>query len=821
MQSQIDAFHSALARAPEERASFLRETFPEDPALVLRVLRLIDAHLEAEKSSIESQAEENSRAVRSVTLMPEWVGPYRVRDRIGEGGMGVVYSAEQSEPLRREVAIKVVKLGMDTEEVLSRFEAERHAMAMMDHPGVAKVLDAGATAEGRPYFVMELVSGTSLTEYCRSEVPSLRKKLRLFVQVCEAVHHAHQRGIIHRDLKPSNILVADRDGEPRPKIIDFGISKATATQLTEETFSTIHGRLVGTLEYMSPEQAGLTEEDVDTRSDVFALGVILYELITGVLPIEKDVLRSEGLQEFMVRLREVTPQRPSTRIASRAELAKEHSRPSAATARAVRGELDWIVMRAMEKDRARRYSSAAGLQDDVERFLSDRPVEARPPKASYIAMKFVKRHRFVAALTGLAALSAVVGIVGLTLGLVRANRAEALANYRADNAQAGAAFLEKVLFQADPEIGSDSLKVIDVLAGAEVWIEDELGSYPEVEASVRESIGVAFRRKSLYAEARPHLVRSLELRREQLGNSHLETASSAVALADLRFEHEGSIDGALSLLAEARDVFNSHGLGESTASAWLDLDVGLIALAGDDVAGAEEALWSCHGLLSDDRGADHPDVSRPLRALAAAAAARGDLATAERLGREAIACCSKEDSLYLRARAELVLSGILVEQGKMEEASGYLDGIDEWLYWTTGQRHIRVAERHAILARLHLGSAQFETANVAAERCEALRSELLEEGHWGLLEARLLKAHALIGMGDLDAAASLIEQTARAPGPHLVDDHWLMIDLTRVQLELATSRQAEGPKKALEKKLDGLLASRSRRLRGALSPSKK
>src|SRR5262245_28398095 len=308
------------------------------------------------------------------------VGNYRLLERIGEGGFGRVWVAEQSEPVRRKVALKVIKAGMDSREVLARFEMERQALAVMDHPHVAKVFDAGVTNRGRPYFVMEHVPGPSITDFCDASRLGLRRRLDLFVPVCEAVHHAHQKGIIHRDLKPSNILVTLLDGRPLPKVIDFGIAKATTARLTERTLFTEMGRLMGTPEYMSPEQAGGAGIDIDTRSDVYSLGVILYELLTGTLPFDAKSLREGGYHGIVKVICEMEPPRPSTRFstlltepvtrrdgATPAEIASRHGCDTRSLQRALRGELDWIVMKCLEKDRARRYESAAELAADVRR----------------------------------------------------------------------------------------------------------------------------------------------------------------------------------------------------------------------------------------------------------------------------------------------------------------------------------------------------------------------------------------------------------------------------------------------------------------------
>ena len=342
------------------------------------------------------------------------IGPYKLLEQIGEGGMGVVYHASQREPVRRTVALKIIKPGMDSREVVARFEAERQALAMMDHPNIAKVFDGGVTDAGRPYFAMELVKGKPITEYCDREQLSTRERLALFVAVCHGVQHAHQKGIIHRDLKPSNLLVKVYDVRPVPKIIDFGIAKAMGQQLTEQSLHTAFDQMVGTPLYMSPEQAGQSGVDVDTRSDIYSLGVLLYELLTGSTPFEKDTLRTAGVDEMRRIIREVEPPRPSARVSTlqAADLStiseRRHIEPRKLSQQ-LRGELDWIVMKAMDKDRDRRYATANDLAADVERYLHDEPVQACPPSAAYRFTKFARRNRAALVTSGLVALALIAG----------------------------------------------------------------------------------------------------------------------------------------------------------------------------------------------------------------------------------------------------------------------------------------------------------------------------------------------------------------------------------------------------------------------------
>ena len=360
----------------------------------------------------------------------EQIGPYKLLERIGEGGCGVVYLAEQVAPVHREVALKLIKLGMDTKNVIARFEAERQALALMDHPNIARVLDAGATESGRPYFVMDMVRGVKITRYCDQECLTTRQRLDLFIRVCHAIQHAHQKGVVHRDIKPSNVLITTLDGMPAPKVIDFGIAKATSGQLLGgNTVFTSYGQFVGTPAYMSPEQAALTGLDVDTRSDIYSLGVLLYELLTGKTPFDQNELLQSGLDEMRRTLREQDPLRPSTRLDSlRAkELTETASRRQVEPRRLkslVTGDLDWIVMKALEKDRNRRYQTANGLAMDVQRFLNHEPVMARPPSWSYQLQKLVRRNRTTFAATILAILALILGFGTSTWLFIRERKAQ-------------------------------------------------------------------------------------------------------------------------------------------------------------------------------------------------------------------------------------------------------------------------------------------------------------------------------------------------------------------------------------------------------------
>ncbi len=373
-----------------------------------------------------------SETVRFSEAIGDWIGPYQLIEKIGSGGMGTVYMAQQREPVVRKVALKIIKAGMDTSQVIARFEAERQALSMMEHPNIARVLDAGATERGRPYFVMELVRGLPVTRYCDEFKLGIDERLRLFGKVCDAVQHAHQKGIIHRDLKPSNILVGNQDGRPAVKVIDFGVAKATNQRLTEKTMSTQQGQVVGTLEYMSPEQAQMTDANVDTRSDIYSLGVVLYELMTGSTPLNRQSIAGVGYLDILNKIKDEEPTRPSSRLteteATLQKVADERGTEPRKLASQLKGDLDWIVLKALEKDPARRFESAAGFADDIARYLNAEPITARPPTSLYLIGKFTKRHK-VAVSAGVIVLATLIsGIVISTDQSFRARSEQARAN---------------------------------------------------------------------------------------------------------------------------------------------------------------------------------------------------------------------------------------------------------------------------------------------------------------------------------------------------------------------------------------------------------
>ncbi len=519
----------------------------------------------------------------------ERIGNYIIREALGEGGFGIVYRAEQTAPIQRQVALKVIKPGMDSHAVIARFEQERQALAVMDHKHIAKVFDAGLTHDRRPYFVMEFVKGESITEFCDRHKMTIRQRLRLFLGVCDAVQHAHMKGIIHRDLKPANILVAyDADGEPTIKVIDFGVAKALNQRLSERTICTEQGQVIGTPEYMSPEQAEMSGLDIDTRSDIYSLGVVLYGLLAGLPPFEPTALRSSPFNEIQRIIREQNPPKPSTRVSSAGEAAAAFARKRATDPRllagSLRGELDWVVMKCLEKDRTRRYDTANALGMEIRRHLNDEPVLARPPSARYRLSKFISRRRGPVAAGAAIVLLLVGGLIGTSTFALRARAAEADANRRADELQQAADFLESRLSsidahrvglgvrdslfgqrrqlvestgQGDGDIQTALADLEHATAGVNFTtialdalrgeffersleaVERDFGDQPQLQARLLQAMGNSLREIGLLHMAEDPLQRALNIRRQELGEQHPQTLAT---VGDLAYLHRQNGD---------------------------------------------------------------------------------------------------------------------------------------------------------------------------------------------------------------------------------------------------------------------------------------
>ncbi|MHC4080471.1 MAG: serine/threonine protein kinase [Planctomycetota bacterium] len=563
-RSVKDIFTEAIEQPPGQRAAFLDRICGGDDDLRKEVEALLAVHdrsgdfLGAPTHVAPTLADAGNTALLEGEAVGTVIGRYRLLEEIGEGGFGTVYMAEQQSPVRRMVAFKIIKLGMDTKQVIARFEAERQALAMMEHPNIAKVLDAGATETGRPYFVMELVKGVPLGEYCDTEGLSTVERLKLFIEVCHAVQHAHQKGVIHRDIKPSNVMVTMHDGRPVPKVIDFGIAKATNARLTEKTLFTEYRQLVGTPEYMSPEQAEMSDFDVDTRTDIYSLGVLLYELLTGTTPFDSHDLRRGGFGEIQRIICEEEPPKPSTRLSSMQtarggstslpDVARNRRTDPTSLRRSVRGDLDWIVMKAMEKDRTRRYATAQELAQDIERHLANEPVTASPPSASYRLHKMVRRNRGTVVAASLVIGSLVLGIAGTSMGMVRAVRAERIAEQKAHVAESVNEFLNRDLLAVVPPVADtaseQSVFIRQVLDVATTRIDEacseggRFANEPLVEAQIRGTLSDTYRRIGAFTDAEPHARRAVEICGDVLGNEHPKSLRAKQVLATV-FAGEG------------------------------------------------------------------------------------------------------------------------------------------------------------------------------------------------------------------------------------------------------------------------------------------
>jgi eukaryotic-like serine/threonine-protein kinase len=539
---------------------------------------------------------------------PTAIGPYRVLSLLGVGGMGVVYYAQQTRPFRRDVALKIIKPGMDRHQVIARFESERQALALMDHAHIARVFEAGETSEGRPYFAMELVDGMPITRYCDAKRMTVPERIALFIPVCKAIQHAHQKGIIHRDIKPSNILVTEQEGRPIAKVIDFGLAKALGHQLSDAAMTNI-GVVVGTLEYMSPEQAELTRQDIDTRSDVYSLGAVLYELLTAAPPIASTSEKTADYVDTLQRVRLEEPAHLSARVrgtAMAAAIAAARRTDVSRLTRLLRGDLDWIVMKALEKDRARRYETVNGLARDLERYLAGDPVDASPPSAVYRLTKFARRHRVGLVMAMSVTVLLVGGVVVSTWMALRASRAEAEARAVNDFLRNDVLAQASANTQAERDTKPDpDLKVRAALDRAAARISDKFAHQPLLEASIRRTMGDTYIDLGLYSEAQTQLERALELRRRLLGEGHLDTLKVASSLGNV-YTYEGKYGEAEPLLTRALALsLSARGESDETTLELMN-NLGSAYKSGGRYSLAEplytRAVETSRRVLGDDHG---------------------------------------------------------------------------------------------------------------------------------------------------------------------------------------------------------------------------
>jgi serine/threonine protein kinase/tetratricopeptide (TPR) repeat protein len=691
-----------------------------------------------------------------VTERPgSWIGPYRLMEQIGEGGFGLVFVAEQHQPVRRKVALKIIKPGMDSAQVIARFEAERQALAMMDHPNIARVLDAGTIASEpptkeprtivsgpeqpltivrgseRPYFVMELVRGIPITEYCDQNQLTPRERLELFVTVCNAMQHAHQKGIIHRDIKPSNVLVTSHDGKPVAKVIDFGVAKALHQPLTERTIYTNFAQMIGTPLYMSPEQAEMSGLDIDTRSDIYSLGVLLYELLTGSTPLEKKRFSRAAYDEIRRMIREEEPPRPSQRLSTSdtlPSLAASRRTEPAKLSRMMRGELDWIVMKALEKDRTRRYESASSFARDIERHLRDEPVEACPPSAGYKLRKFVRRHRVGVMYAAGIVLAAVIALVGQTINLVQRYEAEAEATRERDRAVQAEELAQARLVQAENAAGAE---------------------------------------KKARQQAQSRL-KQIEKGTDLLGSifANLDPSAEEKEGKSLRLILAGRLQKA------AREL-DGQALGDPLTVAKLQQMLGRSLVALGETRSAIVLLEKALATRVANRGDDHDDTLASRLDLADAYRWAGKLKLAIPLLERTVK--ARETKLGDKHKDTLAvccnLGGTFMEAGKLDLAIPLLERTLKTQEATLGDKHADTLTTRNVLASAYRAAAKFDLAVTLYQQTLKAQEERVGPEHVESLMARANLALAYEGIGKVDLAIPLLERTLKAAEAKLGEDH--------------------------------------------------
>jgi serine/threonine protein kinase len=785
--TERELFIAALQlRDSAARAAFLDQACGNDLALRARVDELLQEQeqlgdfLEFAVGAPDGHGaaiplEKTQMADNSRPRMPRAIGPYQLLQPLGEGGMGSVYLAEQSHPVQRRVALKIIKAGLDSAQVLARFEAERQALALMDHPHIAKVLDAGTTADGRPYFAMELVKGVSLTQYCDDNHLTVHERVQLFLPVCQAVQHAHQKGIIHRDLKPSNVLVTLSDGQPVAKIIDFGVAKAIDRRLTDRTMFTEYGQVVGTLEYMSPEQAGLNALDIDTRSDIYSLGVLLYELLTGSTPLEHQRVREAALTDVLRLIREQDPPRPSTRLRSSkdtlATLSARRRTEPAKLAGLLCGELDWIILKALEKDRARRYQTANGLARDLQRHLADEPVEACPPSTRYRLAKFARKNRAVLLTAVAFAALLISGAVISTWQAARARSAEAAVRKERDavarareEAEAINRFLtEDLLGQAAPEEnGRDKRVTVEqVLAKAAAKIENnpKFVDQPEIEARLRLAIGNTYSKLGDLPEAEKHLRRALALRQKALGEEDPATLAAQEDLAwvlvdGLRQSEE------VEALCERTWQARQRVLGPLDPDTLNSMDTYVTALVHRrrlDVA--EPLARQCYQARESVLGKDHRDTLISLGNLGALMIMLGRWPEAERLERQ----CLESKRLILppdHADFPVIMNNLAVAlfyQGQLKEAEQWAREGSELAGRVLGPQHVHTLILQTLWTRVLADEERYEDAEKLGRRTLLAQRQFAPD-HEMTGRSLLVLGQLLVHKGQLPEAESLLRE---------------------------------------------------------------
>jgi eukaryotic-like serine/threonine-protein kinase len=733
---------------------------------------------------------------RAFGLSGGTTGPYRLLESLGEGGMGKVWLAEQTHPLRRHVALKIIKAGMDTAQVVARFEAERQALALMDHPAIAKVFEAGSTASGHPYFAMEYVRGESLTAYCDRQRLTIRERLELFVHVCDGVQHAHQKGIIHRDLKPSNILVTLLDDRPVPKIIDFGVAKATSQPLTEHTLYTSLGGFVGTPEYMSPEQAEVGSVDIDTRTDVYALGVILYELLTGVLPFDRHTLKDKSIDEIRRTIRESDPLRPSTRItqlaASATDVARTRSAEPSLLRSLLRGDLDWITMKALEKDRSRRYDTAIGLANDVRRHLRNEPVLAGPPSAVYRTKKFVRRYPLGVGAAATFVLLLVTLAVTMTIQAQRIARERDRANREASVARQVSEFLVGMFKSSDPFEGPGrELTAREVLDRGSQRMRTELRDQPEVRATLMDTMGRVYFELGNYDTAAQLAEEALRYREGAFGRDSLEVASTLNSIGAIKGQ-QGAFIEAERMLLEALDIQRRRLGHENPRVAETLLTLGEVRYASGDWPGAERTLHESLGMYRKVAGSDDLGLANALNDLALVLERQSKREEVEALYRESLAIRRKRlgnDNPYV-AQTLNNIALLYVSQKKAPQAEPLLQEALAINRKTFGDIHPAVTGNLTNLASVHRDMDNLPKAEEYCRKVVELDTQIFGENNPSVAGDIQMLGGVLKRQKKLKEAESAFRKALQIKLRHFPADHWQVATTKNLLGDCLTDEEA-------------------------------